>query len=249
MKKTDPIAKFQFSYQHIVPTDIPYFTCIVPTSWLSKNLPEMGGAVSYTDRRDTGAVRTDYFVEFIHPVMEGNSPASISLDILRWNDEQERYSSCFEAPLEIHCGAATHSSVSIEGGVEAALLHHLFGHLALSATLHNIHLDMADIIATLSLSRKYEFALAVGEMPAEIMPKLQDRSGLRLEKSGSAFLMLFCNDNNIRLEYLSALSDAFEGGDSSYIYTDVAVEQDMMLISALIGHYGAAAKKRIYCAP
>lgn len=248
MKKTDPVAKFQFGYQHVVPTDIPNFTCVVPTSWLSRNLPEMGGIVNYTDRRDTGNIRTDYLVEFIHPVMEGISPALISLQILRWSVEQEHYSSCFETPLEIHCGAATHSGVGIEDGVETALLHHLFGHLALSATLHNIHLDMSDIVATLSLSRKYEFALSTGETPAEIMPKLQDALGLRLEKSGSAFLMLFCNDNNIRLECLSALSDAFKGGHSSFVFTDVAVEQDMMLISALIGHYDAVAKSK-YVAP
>lgn len=247
MKKTDPSAEFQFSYQHVVPTDTPRFTCVVPTSWLCKKLPEMGGAVNYTDRRDAGRARTDYLVEFIDPVMDG-SLASISLDIHRWGDEQGEYSSCFEAPVKIHCGSAIHSDTSIEGGVEAVLLHHLFGHQALTASMGNVNLDMADIIATLSLSRKFEFALAAGETPAEIMPKLQDGIGLRFEKSGSSFLMLFCNDNNIRLEYLSALGDAFKGGDSSYICTDVAVEQDMMLISALIGHYDAAAKSK-YIAP
>ena len=245
LKKTDSSAKFQFSYQHIVPTDTPRFTCVVPTSWLCRNLPEMGGAVNYTDRRDTGNVRTDYLVEFIDPVMEG-SLASIGLDMHRWDDEQGGYSSRFEAPVKIHCGSAIHSDTSVEGGVEAALLHHLFGHQALTASLGNVNLDMANIVDTLSLSSKYEFSLAVGDTVPEILPKLQGE--INLVQSGSAFLMLFCNDNNIRLEYLSALGDAFKGGDSSYIYTDVAVDQDMMLISGLIGHYDAVAKSK-YIAP
>ena len=55
---------YKFNYQYLAPEGNPFFTCIVPSSWLSLDLPTFGGDVIYQDKRARAETLTDFVFEF-----------------------------------------------------------------------------------------------------------------------------------------------------------------------------------------
>jgi len=228
---------YKFNYQFLVPGDDPFFTCIVPTEWLSKNLPTMGGDVAYVSPQSQQEIRTDYIFE----VSEGDAASQSRTIILEihhkeWTAETGQaatHTRLLAEPVTIHCRAIGDSEVNNDWCVEVLLLNHFFGSCALSASMGNHYLDYADVYTVMQMSPEFDFEFGIGAMPADILPGILERvmpTGYK-----SAFLMLSGKSGKVGLAHLDELAQAFDSDEASLLFSDVAVDQDKMLISVLLG--------------
>lgn len=224
---------YQFNYQYLIPEDKPFVTCIVPTGWLSKNLPTMGGSVTYADKRESISTCTYYVFEFTEKVQTSESFRSIGLNIDTMKNGVS-YAKLFEKPANIHCHAIEARDANNDWCIEVLLLNHCFGSHALSASMHNTYLDYGDVLTMMQMSSEFSFEFGIGNTPAEIHPGLLNH--LPASRAKCSFVMLFCKQQMMRLAYIDETVEAFDSDDSMILITDVAVDQDKMLISALVGH-------------
>lgn len=215
---------YQFKYQTINPFDFYppvelMFTCTVPINWLSLDLPTMGGCVNYTSKQEQLAVSGPVLCEFDEIESSGNMLRTFSLDILLEGEK------CFEKPIVIHVP----NSVQIE----VVLMNLLFGFSATSAW---VAVDFADFIALLKRSSTYYLKYGIGKSVSDILPDILEP--LVNENVKCEFLMIFGDNNNLRLEHLQEAMDAMTSSsadDCLGMVCAAGVEQDEMLISILVG--------------
>ena len=237
---------YQFNYQHLRPyqdlhsNDGPIFSCIVPTEWLQKNLPTMGGDVVYSDRHGQMDGYTNYVFEFSDEAPTECRPRAICLNIHRReaasdNNSSPSYHKLFAVPARIHCSTIKDCDANDNWCFEVVLLNHFFGTCALSASLGNIYLDFDDVIAAMSESSEFVLEFGVGKLPQDILPGILER--LDAKQAKSVFGMLFNKTETMRLAYLDELIDgvSLPTGDPLTIVSDAAVIDDRMLISILVG--------------
>lgn len=227
---------YQFNYQNLVPEDKPIFSCIVPTNWLSRKLPTMGGDVVYVDKQSPIETLTDCVFEFSEQLQKGLS-RTIYLDIYHRNATEDNLSvehtKIFAAPAIIHCCAIEDHDVNDDWCNEVLLLNHFFGWNALTASVGNVYLDFADLISVMSKSSEFVFEFGIGETPTDILPGILDR--LASIKAKCLFAMIFCKQQMMRLAYIREVSGALDSDDALLLLSDVAVDQEKMLISVLVG--------------
>jgi hypothetical protein len=226
---------YQFKYQTTNPYDFYppeelIFTCIVPDNWLSKDLPTVGVCVNYTAKREQLVSCGSVVFEFSDVTSTDETARTIRLDILQDGVK------CFQKPIEIHCPKVAPSELGDECCIEVLLLNHLFGCNAISAW---VAVDFADFIGIMEKSSTYYFQYGIGKTPSDILPDILEPAANRDVKC--EFVMMFCDNQKMRLEYLREIMDAMsssstdESIDSLGLVCAVGVEQDEMLISVLVG--------------
>ena len=155
----------------------------------------------------------------------------ISLDVF------ERGVKCFEKPVVIRCPNVERNDSGDKCCIEVVLLNHLFGYNAPSVW---VDIDFQDFMATLARSSTYDFKYGIGETPSDILPKIIktiDGKDVKCE-----FVMIFCDDQKMSLEYLQEIMDAMPSSktdetlDLQGIVCAAGVAQREMLISALVGY-------------
>lgn len=234
-------AMYQFNYQHLIPEGKPFVTCIVPTDWLSRNLPTMGGSVTYADKRDPMSTYTHYVFEFTDLAQTGEPHRTICLDIHCLKAKKSgqmpvNYTKLFDIPVQIHCRAIDDHDANNDWCIEVVLLNHFFGSHALSASMNNIYLDYADIETVMQMSSDFNFDFEVGDKPFDILYSIKERLSTR--EFSSIFGMMFCNERQMKLAHIVEATKAmaeYDSEDFRLIFSDVAVDQDKTLISLLIG--------------
>lgn len=219
---------YQYKYQGLQPAETPFFTCVVPAKWLQKKLPTMGGCVGYVGNREPlDVLAKDVLVyRFTDAASTTQSSRIVPVELL--SDGKK----LLDKPAKIHCQAIEVGSESDEWCVEVLLLNHFFGNCALTALFGNISLDHADIVTMLEMSSEFDFKYGVGETPSDILPTILIRD------AKSCFGEIFCNQNKMRSAYLRELSTAMNQScaeDGLSMATDIAVDQEQMLISVLSG--------------
>ncbi len=171
---------YKLNYQFLFPSEAPIFTCIVPTAWLSKNLPTMGGDVVYVDSQSSQEIRTDYVFLFSEGGIAEQS-RTIILDIhhKKWTAETGQtaiHSRLLAAPVKIHCRAIGDREINNDWCVEVLLLNHFFGSCALSALMGNQYLSYSDVFDVMQMSSEFEFEFGIGEKPSDILPEILERA-------------------------------------------------------------------------
>lgn len=229
---------YQFNYQYLIPEDKPFVTCIVPMDWLSRNLPTMGGSVTYADKRDPMSTYTYYVFEFTDMARIGEPHRTICLDIhcLKAKEGDQipvNYTKLFDIPAQIHCRAFDGHDANNDWCIEVVLLNHFFGSHALSASMQNTYLDYGDVLHIMQMSSEFNFEFGIGNVPADIIHGLSNC--LSTCEAKSTFVMLFCKQQMFRLAYIDEIVDQFDSVDSPFIIADIAVDQDKILISVLAG--------------
>ena len=227
---------YKFNYQFLVPGDDQFFTCIVPTGWLSKNLPTMGGNVAYVDQQSQQEIVADTIFEFSDGVVSERS-RTIILEIhhKEWTAETGQaaiHSRLLAAPVKIHCRAIGDRELNNDWCVEVLLLNHFFGSCALSALMGNQYLSYSDVFDVMQMSSEFEFEFGIGEKPSDIFPEILERAMPAQYKS--VFLML-CAKSGMRLADFEDAFGTFDSFETTMLISDVAVDQDKMLISVLLG--------------
>ncbi len=230
---------YKFNYQFLVPGDAPIFTCIVPTDWLSKNLPAMGGDVAYVSPQSQQEIRTDYIFE----LSEGDTASQSRTIILEihhkeWTAETGQaaiHSRLLAAPVKIHCRAIENYDINENRDwcIEVLLLNHFFGSCALSALMENQYLSYSDVFDVMQMSSEFEFEFGIGEKPSDIFPEILERAMPAEYKS--VFIMLCAKSGGVRVADIEEALDTFDSFETTIIISDVAVDQDKMLISVLLG--------------
>lgn len=214
-------------------------TCIVPTNWLSLDLPTMNGVVNYSDKLGNlvsceSNDELNYYSDFLGKLVSCESVVfdfcersssdkmwrAFSLDILRDGGKH------FDTPIVIHVPRSMQS--------EVLLLNHLFGFCAESSF---VGLCFADFLALLKESSTYYLEYGVGKSPADILPNILQSARDGDVKCG--FITIFVDDfQEFRLESLDEAWAAMSSGssdESMWLIGAAVVEQDEMLISVLVG--------------
>jgi hypothetical protein len=211
--------------------EFPIFTCIVPADWLSMELPTVGGCVNYANNREKLVSSGPVVFEFSDVVSTDETSRTISLDIFH---SGVKY---FERPVAIRCPNVERNDSGEKCFIEVLLLNQLFGYNAPSVL---VDVDFQDFIAIMAQSSTYDFKYGIGETPSDILPKIIktiDGKDVKCE-----FVMIFCDDQKMSLEYLQEIMDAMpssktdESLDLQGIVCAVGVAQSAMLISALVGY-------------
>ena len=230
---------FKFEYQGLwaqvfpippIPVEeLPIFTCIVPTDWLSMELPTVGGCVNYANNREQLVSCGPVVFEFSDVASTDKTSRTISLDVF------ERGVKCFERPVVIRCTNVERNDPGDKCCIEVVLLNHLFGYNAPSAL---VGIDFNDLKELMARSSTYELKYGIGKTPTDIMPDIYksiDGKDVICE-----FVMIFCDSRTMRLEYLSETGDAMicssPTSDSLGIVGQAGIDQSEMLISALVGY-------------
>lgn len=216
---------YQFKYEVSNPFDFYpptelCFTCIVPANWLSLNLPTMSGGVNYSDNLGNLVSCGSFVFEFCERSSSDSMWRTFSLDILRDGEKH------FDVPIAIHVPSSIQS--------EVLLLNHLFGFYADSSF---VAVDFGDLLELLKKGSTYYLRYGAGKSPADILPNILQSAGDGNVKC--EFLMIFDGSQRFRLEYIDEAVDAMSSGgsDESMLLIGAAfVEQDEMLISALVGY-------------
>lgn len=229
---------YKFNYQFLASAEAPIFTCIVPTEWLAKNLPIMGGDVAYVDSLNQQTMLTDYIFEFSEVDAE-KQYRTIILNVRhkKWAAESGRaniHTNLLAAPVTIHCRVGVEREENADVGCVELLLNHLFGSCALSASVGNQYLDFADVFTVLQMSSEFDFEFGIGDTPTDIIPGILQRVTLA-GYNKSVFLMLFGRAGKVRVTHLDEAMQVFSSDDVTLLMSDVAVDQDKMLLSVLIG--------------
>lgn len=225
----------QFNYQFLDPEVTPFITCVVPSTWLSENLPTMGGGVIYVDQLSQ-EVHTHYIFEFSE-VASLKGLRTIILDIRhkKWKLISRSYGDhkkLSDSPIKIYSSNAGEKDGDIDSFINV-LLNHLVGSLAMSAITGSQYLDFADVDTVFQMSSEFDFVFGLGDQPSDILPAMFERT--LPSKHKCAFLKLFARQGNLRVSHLNDAIGAFDPTESMILVSDVAVDQDKMLISALLG--------------
>ena len=227
---------YQFNYQTLLPEDKPIITCIVPQEWLSKDLPTMGGVVMYVDKSVHIMASSEFVFEFSEVCTIEKSIRTVNLDILEANNKKFKaigYKKLLDAPATIRCRAIEGQDANNDWCIEIVLLNHLFGSFALTASFGNVYLDFADLLAVLSMSSEYDFEFGIGETPQVILPGILERMDYRKKKC--SFGMMFGRGSKIWISHLKEMIRELHSLEGVVIVTDIAVDQELMLISVLAG--------------
>lgn len=215
----DEIQVCEFNYQHIIPGGATV-TCIVPSAWLALPLPTFGGLVNYIDHHSPLCSEPDFVFEFC----EGSE--AVILTVYQQPQSMDSgYISIFDYSTQISFEVDEHRARR-----EVLLLNHIFGSLALSASMGNIYLDFGEVARWIAGCRELKLAFGIGSTPEDIFPQL--RGYFPDEGSACTFAMLFCREDTMRLDYLSMVSKRFTRGGPSLL-SDAAINTGQMLISVL----------------
>lgn len=227
---------YQFNYTGLSASDKPTITCIVPQDWLSKDLPIMGGEVIYLVKCVHIMTSSEFVFEFTEDAPADKLIRTISLNIMQANKDRKKpiiYRNIFEAPAKIHCRAIESHDASNEWCLEIVLLNHFFGCFALTASNNNVYMDFGDLLKVMSISSEYTFEFDIGDTPQDILPSMSNR--LDYSKEKCSFAMIFCNESKMLMTYLKEVIKEIRTVKESFLLTDIAVDQDKMLISVLVG--------------
>lgn len=228
---------YKFKYQNLDSEEVPGIICIVPQAWLAKSLPVMGGAIAYVDTLDLNDTDAGCVFDFSEGISAGQT-RTIVLDIhhRKWEMGTGRASSLSklcDAPVKIHCRALEDNDVNKDWCVEVVLLNHFFGSHAYSATMGNIYLDFGDVFIVMQSSSEFKFEFGIGDNPEDIISGILERVMPGVWKS--VFLVMFGRSGEVRIADLDTAVAAFDFDDTMRLISDVAVDQDKMLISVLLG--------------
>lgn len=227
---------YQFNYHQC--SDEDRTTCIVPARWLEKPLPTMGGAIVYTDNNQKKMLAGRVF-EFFELELDGLvSTVSLETYYLKENADQQMpptRDNYIDKPVKIHYRAADNHEAETDFSMEVVLLNHFFGAWNAESSWGNYFFDYADLMNMLPMSSEFIFEFGIGDTPADILPGIFER--LSYNEAKCAFLMLYSDCQRFRLAYIddtiNAFSTSFEG--AKLLFGNAAVNQDKMLISALVG--------------
>lgn len=199
------------------------FTCIVPANWLSKDLPVMGGCVSYTSNHQSLDSSGPVVFEFEEMIATDETVRTIQLDIIHKGVK------CFEKPVLIHCSNIAQDQSDDECSIEVVLLNHLLGYSAMSAL---VAIDFEDFMAIMKRSSEFNFKFGLGETPSDILP------GILAQDARSAFGMIFGNNQEKRMAYYNETLKAMEtiySEETLLLLVEVEIDEEKMLISTLVG--------------
>ncbi len=221
---------YKFNYQLQPTPQKTDFNCIVPEDWLSKKLPNLGGWINYVNKHEQLNPFTSIIFEFRDAPVTDASSRTIYMDVSSDGIK------LFDKPATIHCRNIDEQDWDAESCIEAVLLNHFFGCNELTRGAGNISLDIGDVINMMLTSSNYEFKYGIGDTPLDILPEIFDPSACHDVKC--AFAVLFCNNQKMRFNYLDEVINplsAMDSEDAFVLISDVAIEQDKMLISILTG--------------
>lgn len=219
---------YKFNYKHIMLGGATA-TCIVPSAWLPLPLPAFGEQINYIDSEGALCSLPDFIFAF------SEEPGtqlfqSVLLTIYRYPpNEDSAYIRVADHSTKIIFVPSGPSDLG-QAQCAVCLLNHIFGSLALSASLGNIYLDFGEVVRWITESRELRYSFGIGSTPEEIFPQLQGQ--FPDDGSDRTFAMLFCREEAMQLGYLTKLSNRFTRGGLS-IVADAAVAADRMLISVL----------------
>lgn len=220
---------YEFNYKQTVPSGTTV-TCIVPRAWLALPLPTLGEQVNYIDNRAPLTSLPDFVFEFSEE-SGAQLPQSVELTIYQYPpNEDSGYISLTDHSTRITFAPEWSLSDKSPGQLKVYLLNHIFGSLALSASLGNIYLDFGEVVRWIAGSHELRYSFGTGYSPDEIFPQL--RGQFPDDGSDRTFAMLFCREEAMRLDYLARLSQRFTRGGPS-ILADAAVMGGRMLISTM----------------
>ncbi len=221
---------YKFNYQSLPFQSKTDVICIVPDDWLLKKLPNFGGWINYVNGQEQmDSVGLFVFVYCDAPVSDGLS-RTIYLDVFS-NGKK-----LFDKPATIHCCNIDEQDRDAEWCIEVLLLNHFFGCNELTRGAGNISLDIWDVINMMLTSSNYQFKFGIGDTPLDIIPEIFDPSACHDVKC--AFAVLFCDNQKMRFNYLDEVINplsAMDSEDAFVLFSDVAIEQDKMLVSILTG--------------
>lgn len=220
---------YEFNYKHTMPGGAT-ITCIVPAAWLALPLPTLGGQVNYIDNQTALSNLPDFLFEFCEET-GAQSREAVLLTIYQYPpNEDSGYISLTDHATRITFAPELSFSDTSPGQCEVYLLNHLFGSLALSASLGNICLDVGEVVRWVAESHELRYSFGTGDSPDEILPQLQGQ--FPDDGADRTFAMLFCREEVMRLEYLARLAKRFTRGGPSFL-ADAAVTAERMLISTM----------------
>jgi hypothetical protein len=224
---------FRFNYQDLEPVDIPQVTCVVPSNWLNKNLPIMGGAVKYIVDWDWERYLSKYVFEFSVSSLSGH-PCSINLEIYTQNQIEHSLKNSFDEQFEayttIHCQLVANANDDWNSVV--ILLNHIFCLYAISASKAALHLDMTDFISMLEKNVELRFNFGVGDSPAQILSGMVDEA--TFQEARYVLVAMFSN-GSYRLAFLDEIVAALPFKQATVMIVDGFVDQEKVMISLLIG--------------
>jgi len=198
----------------------------------------MGGAVVYVDNSRKKMLMGRVF-EFSELEPDG-LVRTISLEIYSLEGNTDKRmpptrDNRIDMPVQIHLRAAANHEADTDCAMEVVLLNHLFGAWNAESSWGNYFFDYADLINMLSMSSEFIFEFGIGETPADILPGIFE--GLSCSDAKCAFLMLYSDYHRFRLAYADDMMKAFSSffAGAELLFGNAAVDQDKMLISALVG--------------
>lgn len=219
---------YEFNYKHIMPGGATV-TCSVPSAWLALPLPTFGGQINYIDSEGALCSLPDFIFQFSEE--PGTQPLqSVLLTIYQYPPNED---SAYILVADHSTRITFVPNVPSDPGQvqrEVCLLNHIFGSLALSASLGNIYLDFGEVVRWIAESRELSYTFGIGSTPEEIFPQLHGQ--LPDDGRDRTFAMLFCQEETMQLEYLAKLAKRFTRGGTS-IMADAAVTAERMLISVM----------------
>lgn len=225
---------YQFNYHQC--SDETTTTCIVPAKWLEKPLPAMGGAIVYVDNSQKKMLSGHVF-EFTDLEPDG-SVCTVSLEIYYLKENAGKQMPAtrenrIDVPVQIHYRASDKHDTGCD--IEVVLLSHFFGAFNAESSWGNYFVDYADLVSMLSMSTDFVLEFGIGETPADILPGIFKR--LSCSEAKCAFLMLYNDYQRFRLAYVDDMMKAFATSfvDANLLFGNAAVDQDKLLISALVG--------------
>lgn len=227
---------YQFNYTGLSVSDKPTITCIVPQDWLSKGLPTMGAEVIYLVKSVHIMTSSEFVFEFTEDAPTDKSIRTIGLNIMQADKGHKKpitYRNIFEVPAKIHCREIENPDASNDWCMEVVLLNHFFGCFALTASNNNVYLDFGDLLKVMSISPEYTFEFGIGDTPRDILPGMSKR--LDYGNAKCSFAMIFCNESKMLMTYLKEVIKEIRTVKESFLLTDIAVDQEKMLISVLVG--------------
>lgn len=223
---------YRFNYQGYMDGNIRT-TCIVPTQWLDKSLPTMGGDVVYTDNIQKDVLRGVIF-EFSESALEDSSH-TICLQISRQeemaNSGQLHTHTYFDAPVKIYCNQNDFLVADKDWCIEVVLLNHLLAPWYVGGYVAN---DLSDIVAVMRMHPEFVFEFGIGETQADIVPGILERVAGCVP--AGVLVVMTGDDQHLRLalfDLMESFGCAFE--DATLLIGEASVIQVKMLISALVG--------------
>lgn len=211
-----------FSY-HLAPQNFDYeitVSFIVPEAWLPKALPDLNGTVEYGTRHRPPS-QSEMFLFAIDEVSRETSAAKTFQLSLR-----DKGKPLLNSPILIHLP----SDDAQLPDAEIVLLNHILSAFMISASMGNNYLDFSDVIEFFKKSPEFELRVGASRSLPALLPIVSK------ENASFAFAVLYSNPKNMQLSNLVDLSRHladFGRNDGLVLLTDVAVEQNLMLLSVM----------------